>query len=1333
MLLTILLPPVYTSLFIRPAIEEGFRQATSDKYAIAFDEINWNLLGRKLSMNKIRVFPLFESDSMDRVDLKLDQLSIEKIKYGKLLKGSIKLDKLSLDGLVIYREQGSKPNKQKNEESQLGMLQSLDIGEIKLDIDTVLFIKDSDSILNISNGKINIDSFIWDSDSHDKIKSLPKIEKMSSSFGALIINNDQSKIRLKNFKISENKLSQFDALFESIDFEDRLKGNSLFLKWASLEIDSAQHMYVDSTLNIKIKKLLIESDSLIIDQKVQEQFKPEIFIDNLKDFASKTGVNVQLDKWTIKTKTAQIDQVNWKAWLKEYELNIGELKLSDKEARIASYALTLGNSLLSLKKKSDSIKFSFLRLENDKLIIQKPHIKPENAQFEFDSKQINIKGLSFRDLIFNEKLLLNEISIKEPFMEIKNVGSENRTPIIYPLDFTIDKLLVEDGNLNHDPHKLSVSSFNLKVDDLSGRRGNVLKLDSVFNRLRFDSRNISLVNKEEEIFSEVKNIAIDSKEGLLSLSKLSLKQNLQNNSVDFVSNDLYFKGIDWKGFLNTPTFLHIDSIACKSILVNGDNNNILGNKESISKLLDFKIENINLPQIEVHYKFGENKSLYFEKLNLSADSLLFLSNEKRPLTFSKLELLSGYSSYAQDCDSLLFTSEGWEYISKGSKWYSKGVFINHIFSNDTIKATSNLVLNIPMVTITGLDPYDYFMDKKIGLDSINVTKPRINFKGERNRKSKNKNTLNWQQEIRKIAEKFVYIDLRYINVSDAEFEVENKYLGRQDKISLENAGLEIRSFYLDYQRFKDWDRFLFSDYFNLNFSNYFHSINSGQYLFDIHHGKINSGNRSLRLKGIHFLSLSEYAKFPVNLEVGEFGLNNFYLNATTYLPELEIASMFLKDSDIQLKTRKQQDKNAKMSLDSIYLYKHFKNYLNAVEVGELDLIDCNLDLGAVGQKLLVNNVEANIKGVRIDSLNKIFTRDKFFYSNNLKISIPDYSWVSKDRLYKYQFEELRFNSLERNIEVDSFQIISQYDRKTFAANLEWQKDQVDALFPLIKISDIDLRDAISRERFTARKFELFEPELRMYKDKTIKVDTSDYKYMPAKQLQNLKIYLNIDTALVYNGFVRYDEYAGLMETPGKIFFNNMNIRFTGLSNDKDFADFGGTLRILANGKLMGKSDVSVTAVFPLKSKEQEFIALASMSQLDAVELNPLIQPLTLLSAKEGNLMQLQMNIKGNNDYAYGEMLLKYEDLKVEILNRKKHKESSLATFLANSFMIRRNNNNFLFPRKGPIYYERVTYRSFIHYLSHFAIVGAKTSIGIDKRKIQKKKNGATTLEIEQSY
>lgn len=530
-------------------------------------------------------------------------------------------------------------------------------------------------------------------------------------------------------------------------------------------------------------------------------------------------------------------------------------------------------------------------------------------------------------------------------------------------------------------------------------------------------------------------------------------------------------------------------------------------------------------------------------------------------------------------------------------------------------------------------------------------------------------------------------------------------------------------FYVDYASFQQIDRFLFYDNLELEMNGYFQSINNGERLINLQKANISSLDNRLYFQNFRLLSLGDSIPLPLNVNIQDILLKDLSLQIGHQNPHLYLGSMFMGQAVVELKDSKLKNaENKGFNLEKINLYPYFQDQLSSIKIDQIELNECTIQLAVktkgFQQDIDLQNINFKIEGVLIDSNNMAFTENKFLYSDDVRLRIPHFSIMTPNRFYNLSFQELNLSSRNKIIRFDSLALKSRYDRKIFAAQLKYQKDQVDLMIPFLLIENIDYRDAIFRERYKAGAITINKAQLNIFKDKTIPPDTSLYKTMPAQMLSDLGFYLNVDTLLVNDGYVKYEEFNQLMNQSGVVFFDHIKGKVTGISNDVDFRSFGGALKMDVSGRLMAEASFSLRALFPLNTPQQEFLMIASMESLKASTLNPLIQPLTLLSAKDGYLEQMQMSVSGNDDFAYGDMLLKYEDLKVEVLN-KNLKESQLASFLANSILIKKNNIS-LFPRRGAIYYERVKYRSPFHYLSHFVITGAKTSIGIDQRKTARK-------------
>ena len=167
-----------------------------------------------------------------------------------------------------------------------------------------------------------------------------------------------------------------------------------------------------------------------------------------------------------------------------------------------------------------------------------------------------------------------------------------------------------------------------------------------------------------------------------------------------------------------------------------------------------------------------------------------------------------------------------------------------------------------------------------------------------------------------------------------------------------------------------------------------------------------------------------------------------------------------------------------------------------------------------------------------------------------------------------------------------------------------------------------------------------------------------------------------------------------------VYFDRLNAEITGMTNDKDFRKFGGALKVSADARLMSTANVHLSSIFPLNSPKQNFVMIASSESFSASLLNPLTQPLSLISASGGDVEQMQMMVNGDNDVGVGSMSLRYSNLRIDVLRARNLKESQLGSFLANAILIKKNNNNIFVPRIGPRYFVRIKHRSIFNYISH---------------------------------
>ena len=210
------------------------------------------------------------------------------------------------------------------------------------------------------------------------------------------------------------------------------------------------------------------------------------------------------------------------------------------------------------------------------------------------------------------------------------------------------------------------------------------------------------------------------------------------------------------------------------------------------------------------------------------------------------------------------------------------------------------------------------------------------------------------------------------------------------------------------------------------------------------------------------------------------------------------------------------------------------------------------------------------------------------------------------------------------------------------------------------------------------------------------------KSIPAK--------ISLDTLVFNNANITYAELNPKTDQTDIILFNRTTLKAFPVRNF-DFKETD-SLRIHANGYLMDSIWVRLRLKESYTDTLSGFLLTLRMKPVDMRVLNPVLLPLASARLKSGFLDTLQMRVAGGEYLAFGEMNMRYHDLKIEILKNGTTVRRGLLSLLANSFIIKNKNVN----RKSSVFFIRNRERSPINYLIKILMSGVNSSIGAKSNK-----------------
>ena len=246
--------------------------------------------------------------------------------------------------------------------------------------------------------------------------------------------------------------------------------------------------------------------------------------------------------------------------------------------------------------------------------------------------------------------------------------------------------------------------------------------------------------------------------------------------------------------------------------------------------------------------------------------------------------------------------------------------------------------------------------------------------------------------------------------------------------------------------------------------------------------------------------------------------------------------------------------------------------------------------------------------------------------------------------------------------------------------------------PQVKLLNLDFGFEESRFAITTTSLTFEQPKVELYRDKLVADDMS-FKPLYGKLLRELPIIISVDKLDIENGHLVYEEKIDQAQEAGRLFFEDLNAELNGISNRKDAKN----IEVIANAKLMGEAKLKLDWSFDVNDKADRFVASGALLNLQASQLNPFLEP-NLQARAKGSIQEMYFTINGNSTFSQGEMKMRYQDFKFNILKKDRLKINKVLTSIGSLFVNDGSKDDAAGYRYGKFEVERETNTSFYNYL-----------------------------------
>jgi hypothetical protein len=376
-------------------------------------------------------------------------------------------------------------------------------------------------------------------------------------------------------------------------------------------------------------------------------------------------------------------------------------------------------------------------------------------------------------------------------------------------------------------------------------------------------------------------------------------------------------------------------------------------------------------------------------------------------------------------------------------------------------------------------------------------------------------------------------------------------------------------------------------------------------------------------------------------------------------------------------------------------------------------------------RMAFNNVNLGLEDLNLDLMMKgAEVSPQLLLEKDLSLSLTNYQVYTKDSMSKLKIGKIKY--LDNSIELDNVHFQPAMGRYEFLRKKGYQDNTIDAFVKKVKLEDIDFEEYFNNKILKAHVLRVDGLEMDVFRDKRIPMKEGIIKPMPQYLMANAPFDLDIDSVIVRDGLIRYQEFAPKAMLPGSIRFEDVDASIAPFVLRKNSEQFPLKSSILfATSQLMGDGDVTLKADMRFGAPYPMDVEV-ELGEFDLTKLNSIISRGAFIGVVDGKVTDGKWNFKIDDDVARGKMNFRYEDLKLEFLDsltlERGRGKLGFMTFLANT-ITKKSNPRKLFNKRvvSQVYFERDKSKFIFGGWWRATFSGLKGAVGLGQAKAPKRK------------
>jgi len=1000
---------------------------------------------------------------------------------------------------------------------------------------------------------------------------------------------------------------------------------------------------------------------------------------------------------------------------------------------------------------------------------------PDITLFEIEVPYLNFNKANLRK-IYNENIVdIEEMTITSPNVILKDLQGNGGKTSGNPLrDLTKDYLkgvyvkhleiiegsLVLDNHIRVRQDSLSFGKINLLLENFQLDETIISEqTDKIFfaDHLRLEIEDYALKLSDNLHLFSSDRILIDTKLELIDIEGFHLKPSVTNDVFGLLTRygrttmlDIEIPRFTARGVnVNKAYFeeeLLVKHIAIPSPVIHWmkyiqktdqeeESESIKMERADILNLLTsyfntVKVDSLTLEEGSFIYDNFANESFRsFAENDISISIKNFYLDEN-------VDLMDSRTLFAEEVDvnlnNYVFNIADGKYtivadrISFNSAKEEISTFNVRLRPQLDIDSKVSISATVPNMSITGVDLEAFLFEKTQALDKLSLSEADVNLIINREVEDDNDGERNTRRGGRNLPKTIDIVKVEEINAENAKLNISYDEEGKNIELIRTGLNLSLFGFMLDSAKLAQGDIAAFFnnmamevDNFSLALRDSIHTVNFSKIELNTSGDEITLENLNIIPqtligdKGIPIIAAS-VPKVTIRTQslrsfqrTGDLDITSILFtnpNVTLYLDRNEVTTV-VKPEEAEEKIR--QKIIEVLNIDSFEILG-----------GQLSIREKNTDepINSFSNiSILLNDLNFNLSEQQtIDS--------KFLLNNDYQFELTDYEIKLPDSLNVIHIGRIILS--DEQLELQDFSYMPRYGKFEYSRKVGLSVDVAELRVDKIVLDGFNIDEFINGKKIFATSMQVFNPRAFIFRDKRMPPKEEVLKHMPQELLMEISSEVSIGHIEVINGNIQYEEFPEKGMIPGII----------------EFAELNATLNpfILANGDmennkihlsgsllLNNEAKLNVNMVLGFKSPYPIHVE-ASIGEFELSILNPILESNAFVTVESGIIRGGEWHFTADNKHAIGSMSLRYNDLKVRLLEERTLMHGTgrkrILTFVVNALALRSNNPRKLFNRlvSSTIYEPRDKSKFVFNYLWKATFSGLMGSSGIAQPKIPRK-------------